>query len=125
MLTWSLMMTLYPVRRSLSLTQDMADRLALLVSQQNRDVTEADLIRDAIRRYLDEQADLMGSRKHFQRSFERRLDALEAALSFHLDVLLFLILGGQVDNAALNAAVDAARKHHAALSKHLASVRHE
>ena len=52
-LTRSLMMTLYPIRRSLSLTQDMADRLALLVSQQNRDVTEADLIRDAIRRYLD------------------------------------------------------------------------
>ena len=32
------------VRRSLTMTQEMRDRLALLVSKQPRDTTEADLI---------------------------------------------------------------------------------
>jgi uncharacterized protein YigE (DUF2233 family) len=35
---------------------------------------EAHLIRDAIRQYLDAQADGVGSRRHFQRSFQARID---------------------------------------------------
>jgi len=37
------------VQRSITMTQEMRDRLALLVSKQPRDTTEADLIREAIR----------------------------------------------------------------------------
>ncbi|MCB9451493.1 MAG: hypothetical protein H6672_08635 [Anaerolineaceae bacterium] len=79
------------VRRSISMTQEMRDRLALLVSKQPRDTTEADLIREAVRLYLDDREDLIGSRKYFQKSLQGRLDRLEAALAFHLNVLIYLL----------------------------------
>lgn len=79
------------VRRSITMTQEMRDRLALLVSKQPRDTTEADVIREAVRLYLDNQEDIIGSRKHFQKSLQERLDKLEAGLAFHLNVLIYLL----------------------------------
>ncbi len=79
------------VRRSITMTQEMRDRLALLVSKQPRDTTEADLIREAVRLYLDNQEDIIGSRKHFQKSLQDRLDRLESAFAFHLNVLIYLL----------------------------------
>jgi predicted DNA-binding protein len=79
------------VRRSITMTQEMQDRLALLVSKQPRDTTEADVIREAVRLYLDNQEDIIGSRKHFQKSLQDRLDRLETAFAFHLNVLIYLL----------------------------------
>jgi len=79
------------VRRSITMTQEMRDRLALLVSKQPRDTTEADIIREAVRLFLDNQEDIIGSRKHFQKSLQERLDRLESGLAFHLNVLLYLL----------------------------------
>ena len=83
-------------RRSLSMTPEMRDRLAQLVSKQPRDITEADLIREAIRLYLDEREDLIGSRKHFQKSLRERVDQLESALAFQLNVLIYLLAADEV-----------------------------
>ncbi|NJL57078.1 hypothetical protein HC928_19475, partial [bacterium] len=80
------------VQRSITMTQEMRDRLALLVSKQPRDTTEADIIREAIRLYLDNQEDIIGSRKHFQKSLQDRLDKLESAFAFHLNVLIYLLV---------------------------------
>lgn len=79
------------VQRSITMTQEMRDRLALLVSKQPRNTTEAHLIREAIRLYLDNQEDVIGSRKHFQKSLQERLDRLESAFAFHLNVLIYLL----------------------------------
>ncbi len=79
------------VRRSLTMTPEMRDRLALLVSKYPRDTTESDLIREAIRLYLDNQEDLIGSRKHFQKSLQDRLDKVESNMSFHMNILIYLI----------------------------------
>ncbi|MDX1990986.1 MAG: hypothetical protein SF029_01270 [bacterium] len=79
------------IRRSISLPLPMHERLVLLLSQRERSTTEADLIREAVRRYLDEQEQIASSRRHFTRTFQERLDQLEAALTFHLNVLLFLL----------------------------------
>ena len=79
------------VRRSISMTQEMRDRLALLVSKQPRDTTEVDIIREAVRLYLDNQEDIIGSRKHFQKSLQERLDRLEATFAFHQNGLLYLL----------------------------------
>lgn len=79
------------VRRSITMTPEMRDRLALLVSKRPRDTTEAGLIREAIRLYLDNQEDIIGSRKHFQKSLQDRLDRLESAFAFHLNVLIYLL----------------------------------
>ena len=79
------------VRRSLTMTPEMRDRLMLLVSKHPRDTTEADLIREAIRLYLDNQEDIIGSRKHFQKSLQERLDKLESSLTFQLNILIYLL----------------------------------
>ena len=79
------------VRRSLTMTPEMRDRLMLLVSKHPRDTTEADLIREAIRLYLDTQEDIIGSRKHFQKSLQERLDKLESSLAFQLNILIYLL----------------------------------
>ena len=81
----------YTVRRSIGMTPEMRDLLAQIVSKQPRDVTEADVIRDAIRQYIDGQEDIIGSRRHFQKSLQERLDRMEAALTFHLNVLVYLM----------------------------------
>ena len=100
------------VRRSINITPEMRDMLAQIAAKQARDVTESDLIRDAIRQYLDQQADLVGSRRHFQRSLQERLDALEGTLTLHLHVmiaLLLMLLEGDVSQVIDEAIVIARR----------------
>lgn len=109
------------IRRSISMTPEMRDRLAQIASKQPRDVTEADLIREAIRRYLDDQADLIGSRKHFQKSLSERVDRLESALSFHLNVLLYLLADG--DSARIRKAIIAAKRDGDTLLAQMKAVR--
>lgn len=113
------------VRRSITMTQEMRDRLALLVSKQKRDTTEADLIREAIRRYLDEQEDLAGSRRHFQKTFQDRLDRLEMALAFHLNVLIYLLAALEPDNSheLIADAIIAARRDGETLMAQMKAVR--
>lgn len=108
------------VRRSLSMTPEMAGRLNQLASTQPRNITEADLIREAIRRYLDEQDDLIGSRKHFQRAFRQRIDELEQTITFQLNVLIFL-LGADEDQ--LREAIITARERGESLLAQMKAVR--
>jgi predicted DNA-binding protein len=108
------------VRRSISMTQEMQDRLALLVSKYPRDFTEADLIREALRMYLDEQEDLIGSRKHFQKSLRERVDQLEAALAFQLNVLIYLLA---TDETHLRDAIIAAKQDGETLLAQMKAVR--
>lgn len=108
------------VRRSIAMTPDMAERLRQIASTRPRNVTEADLIREAIRLYLDQQEDLIGSRRHFQRSFRDRVDRLEAAFAFQLNVLIFLLT---TDKSALQEAVIAAKQHGETLLAQMQAVR--
>ena len=108
------------VRRSLSMTPDMRDRLAQLVSKQPRNITEADLIRQAIREYLDEQEDIIGSRKHFQKSLREHVDQLEATLSFHLNVLIYLLTS---DETQLREAIIATKENGETLLAQIKAVR--
>ena len=57
-------------RRSVAMTPQLRARLQQLLDTQGRDVTEADLIRQAIREYLDRQEDITGSRAHFRKTFQ-------------------------------------------------------
>lgn len=70
--------THYTSRLSLHITPAMSDRLdqiALL-----RDEAKAEIVRAALRAYLDEQEDLLSSRKHFTKMFQRRVDYMERLL---------------------------------------------
>jgi Arc/MetJ-type ribon-helix-helix transcriptional regulator len=84
----------YTTRRSVAMTPQLRARLQQLLDRQGKDVTEADLIRQAIREFLDRQEDISGSRAHFRKTFQTRIDALEEGLTFRLDVLLALVAHG-------------------------------
>lgn len=82
------------VRRSVAMTPQMRTRLQLLLEKETRDVTEADVIRQAIREFLDRQEDITGSRAHFRKTFQTRIDDLETSLTFRVDVLIALVAHG-------------------------------
>jgi predicted transcriptional regulator len=65
----------YTNRLTVHITGAMENRLAQIASQ--RDEPKAEVVRAALRAYLDEQEDLIGSRKHFTKMFQRRVDYVE------------------------------------------------
>ena len=112
-------------RRSISMTPEMRKLLAQITAKHGRDVTENDIIRDAIRHYLDHQADVVGSRRHFQRSLQVRLDRLESTLTFQMLILTYLMTTvlGDESNEAIHEAVAAARRSGDGLLKQIAALR--
>ena len=112
-------------RRSISMTPEMRQLLAQITAKHGRDVTENDIIRDAIRHYLDQQADVVGSRRHFQRSLQARLDRLESTLTFQMLILTYLMTTvlGDESNEAIHEAVAAARRSGDGLLKQIAALR--
>ncbi len=113
------------VRRSISMTPEMRDLLAQIAAKRGREVRENDIIRDAIRQYLDQQADVVGSRRHFQPSLQARLDRLENTLTFQMLMLTFLlatVLGDESDEA-IHEAMTAALRDGETLLKQIAALR--
>jgi len=82
----------YNYRTSVGMTKAMQAKLEQVVeNRKDPKFTQADAIREAIRFYLDQQEDLIGSRKHFSRSLERNLKNNEEKILFILYAMLFLI----------------------------------
>ena len=101
-------MTKQDVRCTVFISAELNQRLAQLQKPHAKHrITRADLIRDAIRRYLDEQSDLIGSRRHFQKSFQERIDRLEQTLLFQLNILIYLTT--QDENSIRDAVIQARR----------------
>ncbi|MBE2184498.1 MAG: hypothetical protein IAE89_13800 [Anaerolineae bacterium] len=111
------------VKRSISMTPEMRDLLAQIVAKRDRDVTEASLIREAIRQFLDEQSDLVGSRRHFQKSLQLRIDRLESTLTFQMNVLVYLLAAILADDSAIDEAIIAAKRDGAALLAQIDAIR--
>ena len=113
------------VRRSISMTPEMRDLLAQIAARRGRDVKEVDLIREAIRHYLDEQADVVGSRRHFQKSLQARLDELEHTLTFQTNILIYLLSAviGDESGAAIENAIIIAKRDGETLLAQIAAVR--
>ena len=69
-------------RLSVQITKAMDDRLEQVA--RGRDEPKAEVVRAALRTFLDEQEDVIGSRKHFTKAFGRRVDHIERLLSVTL-----------------------------------------
>ena len=82
------------VRRSVAMTPQLRARLQQLIDKQDRTVTEAEIIRQAIREYLDRQEDITGSKAHFRKTFQERIDLLQDDLEFHLHGIIALLAHG-------------------------------
>ena len=113
------------VRMTISMTPEMHDLIMQLKAKQPRPISEAELIRQAIREFLDDQADLIGSRRHFQKSLQERLGALESAHAFHLNILVYLVAALDPDHAGdrIAEAILAARRDGDVLIKQIAAIR--
>lgn len=80
--------TSYDHRLSVNITRQMYDRLNQIASTRDEAISE--IAREAFRVFLDEQEDLIASRKHFTKSFQRRLDHTDWQLSVQLQMLSYL-----------------------------------
>jgi hypothetical protein len=70
---------LFDHRLTVNVTPDMdryLEDLARTRTRQGKPVSKADLIREAIRHYMDNQDDLTGSRKQIARSLEGKIQQL-------------------------------------------------
>jgi Arc/MetJ-type ribon-helix-helix transcriptional regulator len=76
----------YTRRLTVHITEPMDDRLEQVARQ--RDEPKSEVVRAALRAWLDEQEDLIGSRKHFTKMFGRRVDALERLVVITLGMSL-------------------------------------
>lgn len=79
----------YDIQYPLPLESQMYDDLRQLAIVHKRSV--AQLIRDACRFYLDDQEQIIASRKFFGKSFRDTVGALEVKLSWQVSLLVTLI----------------------------------
>ena len=73
------------VQRSIYLTPEIWEYLGQFARQQGREYTENTVIREAIRQYIENQSEVVGSRRHFQKSLQERVDHLEKRLVSYSD----------------------------------------
>lgn len=111
------------VKRSIAMSEEMHALLTQIAAKHGRDITESHLIREAIRQFLDEQTDLVGSRRHFQKSLQLRLDRLERSLTFQMNILVYLLTAILADDTAIDEAIIAAKRDGASLLKQIEAVR--
>ena len=77
-------------RLYIRLTPALHERLSQVMFHQGLP-SMSDAGREAIRYYLDEMADQIGSRRHFSRAMQARLDELEDFVHMHMAVQTYLI----------------------------------
>jgi predicted DNA-binding protein len=89
-------------RLTVHITGAMDVRLEQIASQ--RDEPKAEVVRAALRAYLDEQEDLIGSRKHFTKMFQRRVDYIErlTVISLWINVQIMHMLYERVKKESYN-----------------------
>ena len=111
------------IKRSIAMSEEMHALLNQIAAKHGRDITESHLIREAIRQFLDEQTDMVGSRRHFQKSLQLRFDRLERSLLFQMNIVIYLLTAILADDTAIDDAIIAAKKDGAALMQQIEAVR--
>lgn len=86
--------SLFSERISGRVTSEMKEHLNTI--RKRRRITENEMIREALRFYLDHQDDVLGSRAHFNKAFNKRIDRLEDSLSFQMNILINIVAKGLV-----------------------------
>ena len=54
-------------------TPALKEKVEQLAKKRGKNTSASDVIRDAIRAYIDQQEDVIGSRANFQKSFRERI----------------------------------------------------
>jgi hypothetical protein len=81
-------------RITVQMSGDTRRKLDQVLKSRPRGVTLSDVVWEAIENYLSGQEDQIGSRQHFSRSLQRRIDQLEARLVNYLNLMVFMEANG-------------------------------
>ena len=81
----------YSVTYTLRVTDAMNKRIDQILENKGRETSRNDLLREAIRVYLDEQEDLIGSRRNFSKSLQNHMDLHERRIIFYLNIIIYML----------------------------------
>lgn len=81
----------YDYRLNVYVTAELQRKLEQVRDQRGPKVTVPDIVREALRQYLDYEEDVIGSRRHFQRNLREALDDTTAELTWQQIVLLAFV----------------------------------
>jgi Arc/MetJ-type ribon-helix-helix transcriptional regulator len=91
----------FEARLNVYVSAEMQRKLEQLRDQRGPQTTVPDVVREAIRLYIDNEEEIIGSRRHFQRSLREHLDSAKTEL-FWTD-LVMLAFVWQLLHPVLNA----------------------
>src|SRR5438874_727548 len=72
-------------KSTVRLSEPLQKKLEQIAERRPYKGNISELIRDAIRSFIDQQEDVIGSRAHFAKSMRERVDDLEKTLTIHLE----------------------------------------
>ncbi len=81
----------YSVSYTLRVTNAMDKRIEQVLEKKGRETSRNDLLREAIRAYLDEQEDQIGSRRNFSKSLQNHIDGHDRHVLFYLNVIIYML----------------------------------
>lgn len=89
-------------RLTVTVTNETRYKLDQILQSRPRSTSMNDILLEAISVYLNEQEDLIGSRQHFNRTFQRSMTQLENEVIRHMNLIVFLTASGLAQLAQLN-----------------------
>jgi len=84
----------HPVRISINMSTSTKAKLDQILGSRPRSTGMNDLLLEAVDLYLEHQEDIVGSRQHFNRTLQTRLNKLEAELSRLSMLIMFMMANG-------------------------------
>ncbi len=93
----------YPKRLTVYVTQELLHKLEQLRDQRSPKDTIPDVVREALRAYVDEQEQIIGSRRHFQKVLREDIRALYQDLQAQMETFHNEAFRNQVFSVILTA----------------------
>ena len=76
----------YPKRLNVYVTGEMQRKLEQVRDQRGPQTSIPDVVREAIRLYIDDQEQIIGSRRHFQKTLREEIDQAKTDIIEHLEM---------------------------------------
>lgn len=83
--------TKYPKRLNVYVTAEMQRKLTQIRDQRGPQVTVPDVVREAIRLYVDDQEQIIGSRRHFQKTLREEIELAQRVITWNQIVLMVMV----------------------------------
>lgn len=78
-------------KRTIYVSPETVQQIEQICSKRERDYTFNDFVREALLRYVDESASVIGSRRHFQKTLHQRFGESDLRYKEQHDTVLFYL----------------------------------